>query len=191
MLEIKRLVDDWALWRDTCQFDKLRACYAPDATMVTTWFDGPASGFVDASQRSAGSTTLVHHFMGSSTIEVDGSRGLAETRLMILVRTELDGVALDVTCYGRFCDRFVRMDGRWLLLARMPVYEKDMVAAVDPAEQPRFDRSRLMTFPVGFRHLAYLQAAGGATISMRIPGHNSAEQRELTAADQTWLHTGA
>lgn len=189
--KIKRLVDDWALWRDTGQFDKLRACYAPDATVVTTWFDGPASDFVDASERSSGSSTLVHHFMGPSTIELDASRALAETRLMILLRTEMEAVPVDVTCYGRFCDRYVRIDDDWRLLSRMPVYEKDTVTPVDPLCPPRIDHARLMTYPAGFRHLAYIQAAGGAAITMRIPAHNSVAQRELYQADRHWLRTGS
>lgn len=186
---IKRLLDAWGLWRDTCRFAELRACYAPGATMLTTWFDGLASDFVDASIRASASATLVQHFIGASTIEIDASRAIAETRLMILIRSELAGVAVDVTCYGRFYDQLVCTESDWQILSRTPIYEKDSLAAVDPGRTVELDQARLKTYPAAFRHLAYVQATGGATITTRIPPHNSDAQRELYAAGQRWLRT--
>lgn len=185
--EIKRLLDNWGLWRDTYRWAELRTCYAPDATMVTTWFDGRATDFVEASIRASTSGTLVEHFMGPSTIEINGLRALAETRLMLLVRGELNGVEVDVTCYGRFFDRLVCIDGAWVILERMPIYEKDSLSAVDSRMAVDLDCTRLQTYPLGFRHLAYMQATGGATITMHIPAHNSEAQSSLYAAGKNWL----
>lgn len=184
---IKRLLDAWGLWRDTCRFDELRACYAPNATMVTTWFDGAANDFVDASIRSSSAATLTQHFIGPSTIEVHGARAIAETRLILMGRTALEGVDIDVTCYGRFFDRLVRTSEGWRILSRMPIYEKDTLTTVDPGLTVKLDATRLKTFPAAFRHLAYVQAAGGAAITSRIPPHNSAAQRALYADAQGWL----
>ena len=186
---IKRLLDAWGLWRDTCRWDELRSCYAPDATMVTTWFDGRASDFVDASVRAAASGTLVQHFIGPSTIDVVGGRALAETRLMLLVRGELAGTEVDVTCYGRFFDRLVGAGADWHILDRIPIYEKDCLTVVQQGQTVELDRTRLAGYPAAFCHLAYLQASGGAAITARIPGHNSDAQRSLYAAGRTWLHT--
>lgn len=187
---IRRMLDAWGLFRDTCQFDQLRACYAPNATMVTTWFDGLASDFVDASVRASAAKTLVQHFFGASTIEVEGTRAIAETRLMILVRTEFEGVEVDVTCYGRFYDRVVRSNADWRILSRIPIYEKDTIAPVQPGLSIRLNPERLAAFPAAFRHLAYLQAAGGATITKSIPPHNSPAQQALYVAGQLWLRDG-
>lgn len=184
---IKRLLDAWGLWRDTCRFEELLACYAPGATMVTTWFDGTARDFVEASIKSSTAATLTQHFIGPSTIEVHGARATAETRLMLMGRTRLDDVDIDVTCYGRFFDRLVRTDDGWRILSRMPIYEKDTLAAVDPGCTVRLDAQRLKTYPAAFRHLAYVQASSGATITTRIPPHNSPEQRALYAQAQAWL----
>lgn len=187
---IKRLLDAWGLWRDTCRFDELRACYAPGATMVTTWFDGAASDFVDASIKSSAAPTLTQHFIGPSTIEVHEARAIAETRLILMGRTKLEDIDIDVTCYGRFFDRLVRTGDGWRILSRMPIYEKDTLTAVDPGLAVQLDVTRLKTYPAAFRHLAYVQASGGATITSRIPPHNSTAQRELYAEAQTWLRAG-
>lgn len=184
---IKRLLDGWGLQRDTCRWDELRACYAPGATMVTTWFDGLASDFVDASIRAATSDTLVQHFFGPSAIQINGERATAETRLILLVRAEIEGAEVDITCYGRFIDRLVLNDGEWRILARMPIYEKDSLAPLDSRRPPELDHARLNAYPSAFRHLAYLQEIGGATITTRIPPHNSDAQRALYAAAQDWL----
>lgn len=185
---IKKLLDAWGLWRDTGRFEQLRDCYAPGATMVTTWFDGLANDFVDASIRASASKTLVQHFIGPSTMEVRGSRAIAETRVILMGRTELEGVEVDATCYGRFFDRLVKLDEGWRILSRMPIYEKDTLVPVDPARSVTLDPERLKSFPTAFRHLAYIQAAGGAPITTRIPPHNSDAQRELYAAARTWLN---
>lgn len=187
---IKRLLDAWGLWRDTGRFDALRACYAPGATMVTTWFDGTASDFVDASIKSSASATLTQHFIGPSTIEVHEARAVAETRLILMGRTKLEDVDVDVTCYGRFFDRLVRTGDGWRILSRMPIYEKDTLAAVEPGLAVPLDAARLKTYPAAFRHLAYLQASSGATITPRIPPHNSPLQRALYAEAQAWLRAG-
>lgn len=183
---IKRLLDGWGLQRDTCRWEELRACYTPDATMVTTWFDGRATDFVEASIRAATSGTLVQHFIGPSTIQIHGLRAIAETRLILLVRAELEGAEVDVTCYGRFFDRIVRSDDGWRIRARMPIYEKDSLAPVDPGRAIDLDRTRLASYPSAFRHLAYVQATGGATIMTRIPAHNSDAQRDLYATGREW-----
>lgn len=185
--QIKRLLDDWGLWRDTCRWAELSASYAADATMVTTWFDGRASDFIEASIRASASGTLVQHFMGPSRIDINGLRATAETRLMLLVRGELDGLEVDITCYGRFFDKLVCIEGEWRILERMPIYEKDSLATVNPNQVITLDRTRLHDYPSAFRHLAYMQAAGGATITTRIPPHNSAAQNALYAAARTWL----
>ena len=185
--DIKRLLDDWGLWRDTCRWPELRAAYAPGATMMTTWFNGAANDFVDASIKASASGTLVQHFMGPSTIQLHGLKALAETRFILLVRGRLDGVEVDITCYGRFFDKLVRRDGTWRILARVPIYEKDSIATPVPGKPLALDPARLQSHPAGFRHLAYLQSSGGATITPNIPAHNSDAQCALYEAGHAWL----
>src|SRR5205814_8658645 len=52
-----------------------------------------------------------------------GDRALAEARAMLLVRSALQGVEVDVTCYLRFYDWLVRQGGRWLIERRNGIYE--------------------------------------------------------------------
>src|SRR5476651_192569 len=98
---ITRAVNDWGLWRDTGRWERLRALYAPDATMHTTWFAGPANEFVDRSIEKARTGARSQHFIGAASIDINGDRAIAETRMILLVRAKVGDAAVDVTCYGR------------------------------------------------------------------------------------------
>lgn len=186
---ITRLVQDWGLWRDTCRWQELRGAYAADATMTTTWFDGKASDFVDASQRMSAGPTLVQHFIGPATVAVKDMRAIAETRLILLVRGSLDGIAVDVTCYARFYDRLVCDGTSWRILSRTPIYEKDSLQPVALGQRIDIPADALSKYPRGFCHLAHMQASGGASITTTIPAHNSEAQARLYEGGMAWLNS--
>jgi hypothetical protein len=78
-------------------------------------------------------------------------------------RAPLDGVLVDVVCFGRFYDFLEKREGRWGIVRRQPIYEKDRLDPVDPGAKLKFDADLLNQFPEGYRHLAYLQAKNGFT----------------------------
>ena len=45
-LAIREAIGNWALWRDTGRWERLRSLYAAEAVMHTTWFVGAADEFV-------------------------------------------------------------------------------------------------------------------------------------------------
>ena len=90
--------------------------------------------------------------------------------MTISQRGPLDGVICDVLCTGRFFDFFEKRDGRWGLVLRQPIYEKDRADPVDPAAKLVLDQTLLNSFPEGYRHLAYLQAKVGYKVKTDMPG---------------------
>lgn len=184
---ITQVVQDWGLARDDNRWDLLRACYTPDAVMHTTWFVGPAAEFVERSMAAARAGTRVQHFIGAATIALNGDKAVAETRMILLLRARLDGVEVDATCWGRFHDRFVKRDGRWRILERVPVYEKDRLDPVEPAAKLALDPEALARLADGCRHLTYIQSRAGATImpDLAVPG--SAALGRLEAGSTAWL----
>ena len=184
---ICELLQDWALWRDVGNWSALRGAFAPAATIRTTWYDGAATGFVDASIRMSNGAARAQHFIGASSVQVNGARALAETRVILLVRAPLDGIESDATCYGRFIDRLVKLDGKWRIESRIPVYEKDFIQAVDPATSLTLDPAVLACFPAPYRHLAYLQSRGGASIILDLPLPGSVENAQVVSDGQVWL----
>ncbi len=184
---ITQVAQDWGLARDDGRWDKLRACYTADAVMHTTWFVGTAAEFVERSIAATRAGARVQHFIGATTIALEGDKAVAETRTMIMVRGKLDGVEVDVTCWGRFHDRFVKRDELWRILKRVPVYEKDRLDPVDPAARLTLDTEVLAVHPDGCRHLVYLQSRNGATIMPDIAVPGSVALAHLEAESAAWL----
>lgn len=184
--EIARVAQDWGLARDDGRWDQLRACYAPDAVMHTTWFVGPAVEFIERSRQAAMAGARVQHFIGTSTVEVRGHRAIAETRMMIMVRGSLQGEEVDVTCHGRFYDFFTNAQA-WRIQRRVPIYEKDRMDPLRTGVVLDLDAERLASYPEGYRHLAYLQTEGGAQISRDLPTPRSEALARLEAEGRDWL----
>jgi hypothetical protein len=96
-------------------------------------------------------------------------------------------VRCDVVCTGRFYDFFEKRTGRWGVVLRQPIYEKDRIDPVDPAAKLELDKQLLESFPEGYRHLAYLQTKIGYTVKRDMPGLKGAEVEALYARGARWL----
>lgn len=185
--DIRDLIEGWAIWRDTGDWERLRGAFHEDGHMVTTWFEGPAAEFVDRSMQAWARGSMSHHVLGGSFIEVAGNRAVAQTRMILNARAVVDGVECDAACTGRFFDLLEKRAGRWGIVLRQPVYEKDRLDPVDPAAHLVIDRTILDRFPVGYRHLAYLQTKSGQTVAVGLPGLRGPEIDRLTETGRAWL----
>ncbi|MEJ7687062.1 MAG: nuclear transport factor 2 family protein [Variovorax sp.] len=184
--EIARVTQDWGLARDAGRWKQLHEFFAPDAIMHTTWFVGSASEFIDRSREAAKAGARAQHFIGTSSIEIQGDRAIAETRMILLVRGKLQGAEVDVTCHGRFYDFLSNADG-WRIQRRVPIYEKDRMDPLQTGVVLGLDADRLASYPEGYRHLAYLQSEGGARISNDLPTPHSDALVRLCAEGSAWL----
>lgn len=188
--QIAQLAQNWGNWRDTGKWEQLRDCYTPDATMVTSWYKGPATGFLDASEQGRARQPKDRgglHVIGGTTSEVNGNRATAETRITLLLRSVLHGKLVDITVYGRFIDCLLKTRDRWRIQAREPVYDKDSLRPVDPGDTLDLDATELSKYPAGFRHLAYVQASDGLTVTLSIPDPYSKEEQAIYARGKAWL----
>ena len=188
---ITDVVTAWGFARDSGRWDRLRACFSADGTMHTTWFVGSADEFVERSKAASQGPVRGQHFIGACAVELKGERAIAETRMTLLLRGPLDGVVVDVTCYGRFYDLFRREDGVWRIQKRVPIYEKDRLDAVDPAAKVMLDRADLERHPEGYRHIAYVQSRGGSQVTQGLPTPGSDALANLYAEGKAWLAKSA
>jgi SnoaL-like domain len=184
---IRELVESWAVWRDAGDWERLRTVWHDDGRMMATWFQGSADGFIDANKQGWARGVRILHFLGGSSIDVAGDRAVSQTKMTISQRSEAHGVVCDVVCTGRFYDFFERRDGRWGLVLRQPIYEKDRLDPVDPSALVTLDRALLERFPEGYRHLAYLQTQVGYDVKPDMPGLEGGEVEALYARGGLWL----
>jgi hypothetical protein len=110
--------------------------------------------------------------------------------MTISQRASVDAVECDVVCTGRFYDFLERRAGRWGIVLRQPIYEKDRLDPLDPAARLELDRDLLELFPVGYRHLAYAQTRIGFDVKPDMPGLVGPEVDALYARGARWLDGG-
>lgn len=186
--EIHRLIECWAIWRDTGDFDRLATTWHEGGRMVTTTTgEIPAEQFLGAARRAWEAGMDVFHFLGGMSIDVAGDRAIAQSRVTISQRGAIDGIVCDVDCTGRFIDLLERRNGRWGFVLRHPTYDRDRISTPDGSPLPALEPERLNRFPAGYRHLAYLQSSLGAQIQEGLPGRNDAAMKALWAKAQAWL----
>jgi hypothetical protein len=184
---IRELVESWAVWRDAGDWERLRTVWHDDGRMMATWFQGSADGFIEANKQGWARGVRILHFLGGSSIDVEGDRAVSQTKMTISQRAEVHRVVCDVVCTGRFYDFFEQRDGRWGLVLRQPIYEKDRLDPVDPAARLTLDAALLERFPEGCRHLAYLQTQVGYEVKADMPGLEGPEVEALYRRGADWL----
>ena len=156
--------------------------------MMATWFQGGFEDFIKVNDEGWTRGVRILHFLGGSSIDVAGQRAIAQTKMTISQRALVEGVICDVVCTGRFYDFFEKRDGRWGLVLRQPIYEKDRLDPVDPAAKLVLDQDLLARFPEGYRHLAYLQTKIGYQVKTDMPGIEGRELDALYARGARWLN---
>lgn len=186
-LAILEVVQNWALWRDAGDWERFRTVWHDDGWMTATWFQGPAEKFIEVSRAGFERGVAILHFLGGSSVDVKGPRAIAQTKMTINQRAHVDGVLADVVCTGRFYDFFEKRAGRWAIVRRQPIYEKDRLDPVDPSASLKLEPQLLARFPEGYRHLAYLQTKNGFAIKLDLPQLKGPVVERLYAHGRAWL----
>ena len=194
--EVRRVRQVWAFARDHGEWDTMRACFHPDATVCVSWYSGPASTFIErtiamATERRPEESSK--HWFGNSRVSVKGDRAILETDTMVLGRDCFDGHLFDFTIYLRMYDRIERREGQWKILRMDAIYDKDRLDPVIPGSVPAafFDGVRL-TGPRRRDRLDALAPARRRAAPCR-PTSSSAgtdSEKKLRAEAEAWLAGG-
>jgi hypothetical protein len=184
---IREVVERWAVARDAGLWDDLLAAWHDDGRMYTTWFRGTAPEFIAAVRKAFENGLIVHHFLGGTLVKVAGDRAIAQSKTTIANRVVIDGVECDLQCWARFYDFFERRDGRWAIVLRQPIYEKDRIDPVDPVATLEIDDKLLEGLPVGCRWLLYSQQKAGLPVIKEQVGPHGDLIDEVYAQGAAWL----
>ncbi len=188
---IAELVQNWAVWRDAGDWERFATLWHDDGVMMATWFQGPAADFIRVSREGFERGVRILHFLGGTSVDLADRRAIAQTKMTISQRAAVHDVECDVVCTGRFYDFLEKRDGRWGIVLRQPIYEKDRLDPVDPAARLELDGQLLRRFPEGYRHLAYVQTAIGYEVKPDMPGLTGAEVERLYQRGAAWLAGGS
>jgi hypothetical protein len=190
-LAIRETVENWAVWRDAGDWERFATVWHSDGWMTATWFQGPAQKFIEVSREGFNKGVSILHFLGGWTCEIAGDHAISQIKMTINQRAPVEGVLVDVVCTGRFYDFFEKRKGRWGIVRRQPIYEKDRLDPVDPSAVLKLDAELLSSFPEGYRHLAYLQSKNGFKVKAGLPGLRGPAVEKLYAEGKAWLEGSA
>lgn len=191
-LAIRDLVENWAVWRDAGDWERFATVWHDEGWMSATWFQGPARDFMRVSQEGFAKGVRILHFLGGTSIDLAGDRAIAQTKMTISQRALVHDVFCDVVCTGRFYDFLEKRQdqsgiGKWGIVRRQPIYEKDRIDPVDPAAALRLDQQALAALPEGYRHLAYMQELIGYKVKRDMPCLIGPEVEKLYDEGRDWL----
>jgi hypothetical protein len=190
-LTIKEVVENWAVFRDSGDWERFRSVWHEEGVMMATWFQGPFEEFIRVNQEGWNKGVSILHLLGGTSVEIAGARAIAQTKMTISQRAPVLGVMVDVLCTGRFYDFFEKRNDRWAIVLRRLFYEKDRMDPVDPSKTVQLDPKILAQFPEGYQHLAYLQSGLGFKVKTDMPGLRGPDADALYGLGKKWLGGGA
>jgi len=188
--EIRELIESWAIWRDSLDWERFRTVWHPEGRMMATWWQGPYEEFIRANQEGFERGVRILHFLGGSSIDLAGDRAVAQTKMTISQRPRWMACSATWSAPAASTTSWKSREGRWGLVLRQPIYEKDRIDPVDPAAALSLDAELLERFPEGYRHLAYLQTRIGYDVKRDMPGLVGPEVERLYARGASWLDGG-
>jgi hypothetical protein len=132
---VNRIVRLERFLRDQGDWDALAACYTENSSVRTTWFDGTGPEFAEASRVMAANGRHSKHMIWPASVRIAGDRALSESPAVILNRSVIDGIEVDMVQWCRFFSRLVRLDGGWRFASFEAIYQKDEIKPVWPGDK--------------------------------------------------------
>jgi hypothetical protein len=182
-LAINDLMTGW-MYRDLGQWDALRNLFHPDAVIKIAWFEGPASDFVDASERMGHDSDLkAKHVITSPLIVLNGDRAVVETNCLLVSANAT--LKLGALGHSRFYDRVERRDGAWKIVHRQSIY--DMAGFTFPVGPVEVDADAVDRYPLEYAAIAYILEKSGFPVKGTFATKGSDAERTARAGAETWL----
>ncbi|EHK17929.1 uncharacterized protein TRIVIDRAFT_67153 [Trichoderma virens Gv29-8] len=170
---IKSLLVRERYYRDSCQWEKLRAAYHPDASRTRidiSWFQGDIDGFVNGSkQMSKGGTNAIHTICPIE-VHLNGNKALSESTGSISIRFNHDGHQYDCVSHTRFVSRLEKIGSEWKLLTLEAIYDRDYIRPVLPMLATTLPLSLPTWGRESYKCIAWVLSQKGFTIQQNLPG---------------------
>lgn len=122
--DIFRVRRIWAYSRDHHDWERLKTCFHPDATVVVSWFEGSAADFVERTMQAAAARKAEErsaHALGNYDVAVRGDRAILEADMQVLNRDYLDGILFELDLLWAIL-RYVRTAKRGVADRKMDLY---------------------------------------------------------------------
>jgi hypothetical protein len=188
-LACAEVIQTWGYCRDQGRWAELLKTFTPDGKITVSWFSGPFAQFVERCQAAFEAGQRSKHHILPSTVRVAGDRAIGETNIVIYVRQKIGGVLTDMTSHARFLDRLEQRGGRWAILERTAIYERDRLDPVEPSDafDKLFKDADYSAYPEQYRYMAARLVAAGRALAPVVYRDGGPETAELYARYEAWL----
>ncbi|KAH7215513.1 hypothetical protein DER44DRAFT_654886 [Fusarium oxysporum] len=189
-VEIKSLLVRERYYRDTSQWNKLRACYHPDASKTNidiSWFQGDIDGFVIGSQGMVTGGTGAMHTICPVDIHLNGTKALSESTGSISIRFQHSGIEYDCVSFTRFISCLELVHNEWKLLSLQAIYDRDTIVPVVPRELQ--DVSFVQDARQSYKCIDWVLSRKGFKIKQDLPGTDKPAMSERLMKERLdWLN---
>src|SRR5512139_223472 len=164
--------------RDMGRWDRMKACFHPDAVVRISWFQGNGHDFVDASREMARRGVLAKHRLGPVAVRVNGTRAVATLAVIIDIPAQVRGVPLMLSSHARVFYRAEQRAGEWRLSSFEVFYMRDELATQIPGETVPVSAAEVAGYRRSYRFLAFVLAQGGFPVRDDLAGEDRPEAVE-------------
>jgi hypothetical protein len=173
--------------RDLGRWERMKACFHPDAVVRISWFQGNGHDFVDASREMARRGVLAKHRLGPVAVRINGTRAVATLAVIIDIPAEVRGVALMLSSHARVFYRAELRQGEWRLSSFEVFYMRDELAAQIPGEAVPVRAAEVAGYRRSYRFLSFVLAQGGFPVRDDLAGEDRPETVDaLCSAIYDW-----
>ncbi|MDE0254451.1 MAG: nuclear transport factor 2 family protein, partial [Rhodospirillaceae bacterium] len=88
-LALRDLIENWVLWRDAGDWERFRTVWHPDGMMMATWTQGTGDEFIAMNKAGWERGVSILHFLGGTSVELNGDRAVCQTKMTISQRAEV------------------------------------------------------------------------------------------------------
>jgi hypothetical protein len=147
--------------RDMGRWNRMKACYHPDAVVRISWFQWQCAGLRRWLAGNGRRGVLAKHRLGPVSVRVNGNRAVATLAAIIDIPDEVRGVALMLSSHARVFYRAELRDAEWRLSSFEVFYMRDELAAQIPDEVVPVRAADVAGYRKSYRFLSFVLAQGG------------------------------
>src|SRR4029450_13118449 len=89
---IRELLQNWAVWRDAGDWERVPTGSPPGGRMMAPWTQGAGDEFIEISKQAWAKGVSILHFLGGISVDLAGHRAISHTQMTSSQRAAADGV---------------------------------------------------------------------------------------------------
>src|SRR5574340_663355 len=101
-LAIREVIENWVIWSDAGDWEKFATVWHHGADMSATWFQASAEDFARGRREGWERGVSILHFLGGSSIELEGERAIVQTKMQISQRARSEERRVGKECRSRW-----------------------------------------------------------------------------------------